>query len=370
MDKIHYRNLPVFFKIIFWPIKRLSFFYYRLIDTFTFTVWAEEGTESHSQQKLAFAYAGLKPHKEYYARVAFQGAYEERYLGKIWLWAVTQRQLKKRGYDCSFIVYEIDRYKQCFFWFRTVFRLPLWVVTELDLRDRENSIEMDGRFKKARKRMRQNQFTFEFTREEAEFKDFYFNMHVPYITQKHDRAALVETFEKLEKKFESGGLILARKDGQVIAGNLIDSAAGKPRLYCLGVREGFEDLVKEGLISAMEYFGIVWAAKRHAPSVNLGDAMGFLDDGSLRHKMGLGARITGACEPMYELRFRFVHFTEASKSFLIHHPFITVGRDRKLSAVFFADSPGPSPQGYEGLAGSRVYSFNELISNRRDNAAP
>ena len=67
--------------------------------------WAIKGKEKNSQDELNIFFAGHEQTKNYFCKIVYNCSYEEKYLGRIWIWDIFRLDLKSSK-NCSLIIIE------------------------------------------------------------------------------------------------------------------------------------------------------------------------------------------------------------------------------------------------------------------------
>ena len=115
-------------------------------------------------------------------------------------------------------------------------------------------------------------------------------------------------------------LLRVNKGGSMIAAGLIFRDQFRPRLWCIGVRDGSSQYIEQGACLAVYHFVFAYLAKQGFRKVGLGWSRAFLQDGVLRYKSKWSPRITRTTQDGFV--FHFPSCSRATQVFLLNNPFI------------------------------------------------
>ncbi|HSH69946.1 MAG TPA: GNAT family N-acetyltransferase, partial [Deferrisomatales bacterium] len=180
--------------------------------------------------------------------------------------------------------------------------VPEWVGTWLPVpRDPEplarapRSLRDDLRF------VRNSRLQPRLSRQEAGFEEFYRDMYVPFIHNRHGEFSHPHGYRSLRRAFRQGGLLWAERDGQKIAGALFETSREVLHFRALGTAGGDPALVKRGGLAALYGFMVDHARAQGCARVDLGTNRALLQDGVLRYKRKWGAVLADRAETRFEL---------------------------------------------------------------------
>lgn len=281
-------------------------------------IWLLDGNERHSQQPLQIVYAGRELNKNYIAHLAYGDAAHEEYRGKTWLWTLPRLLATYR--DTDLIICEEDAHECWRLRSRSDFYVPCWINSEFPLpldqeiaRHRE-SVRSDIRA------VRKYGYSYEIARDTESYRLFYETMYAPYIVKAHGNRAALMSLEELMSRRETTDLLLIRRDGQYVAGEVLVYEHEGVRSWSLGVKDGDYRYVKEGVLGAIYYFKMQYLAERGFNKLNAGASRPFLDDGVLQYKKKWGAQLTTPRPG--GLLLRVVSRAPGLVAFLQNNPFI------------------------------------------------
>ena len=220
------------------------------------------------------------------------------------------------------------------------FIIPTWVMGWVPLPPPEKVLRNDT-IRSIGRRIRTHGHEYEVTHDLERFKDYFDNMHLPYITKSYGETACLESFEEMRERCQSAGfeLILLRKKSRpdiFIAGCLVTHEADGPRLWSFGVRDGSLELLREGVLSSLYLFCFEHMKSKGFAEVNMGGSRPFLRDGVLTMKKRLGHSLRRGRWEGFSLKI--LKLTHGTKSFLINNPFV-FQTDERLHGAVFTEEP-------------------------------
>lgn len=311
-------------------------------------LWLLDGKEKHSGEPFVLVYAGgLERHRLYYANLSFRPEWRERSLGREWFWRV-DRRAEQEAPDCSMVVYETGPEKEPLFVFSKLLRSPVWLKFEMPVVEKELSRSAKDRRRDMERKIRKHSFTCSTTRSAEDFDYFYHRMYIPYIQNRHGEMSSIRKYELMRKEFLADcELTFLHKDGQRIAGGIVDYSKKNGRFFCRGVLDGSEEIVRMGVSDALFCFELENIRKKGGTTADLGHCRAFFNDGVFRYKIEIGASVGGGHDkPSGLLRFKPLKLTEALRSHWLRNPFVALDKDGRYHGVLFQDQ-APSMQGID-----------------------
>lgn len=205
-----------------------------------------------------------------------------------------------------------------------VFSTPHWVRQVLDISRPIEEIQanMTQNMRRNLKKMIANGFSYVHTTDPADFDMFYYDMHIPYVTYRHDMAAEVGDYEAVRNVFASGGLILIKRDEQAICG-MIGNAKGN--LYTghqMGVHKDHFDQVAEGSNVALWWFMMDWAKGLNLHYFDFGASYPTTGNGVFNFKRQWGTKATPGIDPVTRWVFAAKQLSPDLRQFLNECGFI------------------------------------------------
>ncbi len=315
----------------FRPDRIVKKLYWMLI----FDVWSIS-SKHHSDEYIRALFIGKDDEidKNYFRSLIFSENYDENYLGKVWIWRLPFFFLRfKKNYDLIIIK---SRMKICnLFRSKKRFVVPDWVSCEIDLCvDLRSQTISKKAFKTYMRQIKKSDFRYTISKDPFDFKFFYNNMYLPYLSQRHGNLGLEISLEIMKRSFNNGELLMIKDGQEIIAGVLIDYKVmnGIPRLVQLGILRGDFNYVNKGALTAIYYYTIEYLKKRNHKKFSVGYARPFIYDGLTKHKLYWGANIV--CETSQAFLLCILSHKKSLKTFLSDNPFICKDRNGLSLATF------------------------------------
>jgi hypothetical protein len=209
------------------------------------------------------------------------------------------------------------------------FFIPMWLLGEVDLpRDAAATRKVSGDLR----RIRRHGLEFTITRDLGQFDDFYYNMHLPYVTKTFGNCADPSPYKRMRAFLKFSDLLLIRSQETSIAGQLIMHYKAGPFLGDVGVRDGNREYVQNGAACALYHFGLQYVQEKGCKKAWLGYSRPFLRDGVLQFKKKWSQRVTDSYSNGFTLRV--LSYAPAAKAFLSNNPFIFKRGGLFYGAVF------------------------------------
>ena len=201
------------------------------------------------------------------------------------------------------------------------------------------------------RRIKKNKLSFEVTNELNQFHNFYYNMHLPYITEAFGNRAVIFSYDFMKREFGKHGLyndlFLIKKEEEYIAGMLMVYSKKGIYLHPLGVKDGNFDYVKDGAIGALFYFPLMYSKAKGYKKVNFGLTRAFLKDGVFQLKKKRGMQIVGISNKGFALKP--LSMSAAVKGFFLNNPFLYMDEMGFNGAVFIDNDQSLSEGNFERI---------------------
>ena len=369
--KTIYRTLPLFVRLSFWPVEKI----YWLLSVLRLDFWILQGNEITSKQKLDILYAGTEENRHFLTMLAFDSSSTEEYIGKAWLWNIP-KILKEKVHKDSIVIAEVPKTFRKLFNKRSYLYIPSWVDGEVDA---FSPIKSDSLLTDLR-RIKKKKLSFEVTNDLNQFHNFYYNMHLPYITEAFGNRAVIFSYDFMKREFGKHGLyndlLLIKKEEEYIAGMLMGYSKKGIYLHPLGVKDGNFDYVKDGAIGALFYFPLIYSKEKGYKKVNFGLTRAFLKDGVFQFKKKRGMQIIGTSNKVFALKP--LSTSAGVKGFLLNNPFLYMDETGFNGAVFIDNDQSLSEGDFEriykdyylpGMSRLFIYRFGK-VDNKTQEMVP
>jgi hypothetical protein len=299
-------------------------------------VWKVEGAEKWSGLPISMLFAGSQRNRAYLRHLLVQNSFRESLLGTSWIWNVSKFLPQVLG--CSVVALAVQKRQLKYLLFKPHFFIPAWIDTEIDLPP-EKRLTKGKRFTSDLVKIRKQGWQYELGNGTAAVEDFYDNYYKPYIGRVHAASNFMVSREVVKARAPDCELLWLKKEGSVLAAQLIVREAIRPRLWCLGVRDGDAQHVKDGAHIAACHFSLDYLAKQGYRKASLGWTRAFLRDGVLSFKNRWSPRIINSTFEGFALSFPSC--SKATQSFLLNNPFIHQ-KSGALHSALFVSSETPS----------------------------
>jgi hypothetical protein len=283
--------------------------------------------------------------RSYLCGLIYGDSFNELNLGRVWYWNAI-RIARKAKYDCAIMLVEVHHSLGEILNSKKWFYIPQWVKGEVDI-PIGTLVLQDRSLKSDLRRIRKNALQYQVCRDPESLSDFYYNMHIPYITISHGNCAHISPFEEIKRGLTSGDLLFVTKQGERIAGALILYEETGARLWSFGVRGGNNKYLVDGVIGALYYYSLVYLESKGFNKVNFGWSRSFLRDGVLRYKAKWSQRLFGTSQNGIALRV--LSDTQAVREFLYRNPFIFKRQNLLYGAYFVDSSKSLSPEEFQKI---------------------
>ena len=295
-------------------------------------IWTIEGKMGGVPQgTLRILFAGPEIDKNYFTGLAFENG-KASHVGKVSLWGL--RALKKKLFtDCGLAIFRLERdiYTR-FFSEGNRFYIPGWVggSTGTAVPDETHSRKNDIR------KIKKYKFSYEVTQDEARFDDFYARMYLPYINGRYGNRAFLMSYQEMKKGAEICELMLVKKDGEYVAGNILVYEGDTARLWSLGIKDGRDDLIRTGVRGVTDYFCALHLRQKGYERMHYGYSRAFVNDGVLQFKKARGMSLIKSF-PDFGFVITPLADSTCVRSFFSKNPFIFLNNQGRLEGAVFPD---------------------------------
>jgi hypothetical protein len=327
MSKSFYYKTPSILRFIYWPAEKI----YWLVSVLKLDFWLIVGKEVLSNKDLTIFYAGKNEDKHLLIKLAFDSDYNEKYLGKIWLWKIASTT-KKMTHKSAISITEAPLSLCKIFRNKKSICMPGWIYGELDISGDLSSFLRKRSYKSDKRRIKKNKFKYEIINDLSILHDWYYKMHIPFIKKVHGPAAIIIDFDEVKRKFGRCDLFFITKNNEKIAGGLIVVSKHNVNYWFLGIKDGNFNYVKDGAIGALYYLSILHYKKIGIKNIEMGPSRSFLKDGVLKYKKNRTMRITNTSKTFFLINPLLN--TDSVKGFFINNPMIVENKKRLIGIIF------------------------------------
>jgi hypothetical protein len=370
-----HRKIPVRYRRLYYdPACKMIYLYKTILKSLRPTLTIIEGTDASGRFPLSFAYAGERPYDfEYWTGLVLAPGFRKYVLGEKWIWQV--KKIVHRLYDsCSLIVFELTSFTLKMFSKYKGLQSAHWVGMVIDISEPVESSWRKHRCKQRAevlRRIRKNNLSYMTSNDPKLFDEFYYNMHIPFIKERHQAESLITGYDETKNFFSDGILLFIKQQENIIAGQIIVLNEDGPVLKILGVKDGKDEYLRLGVIGAMYYFPILEMQKRGYKILDVGRTRPFLTNGVTKYKIGLGARLLPEMSSSRGyMHIQLMKNTLGLKEFLIRNPFLYYKKDKHAYRALFVDDGQFDERkdfekyfmscNYDGLKGTSIFVFGSL----------
>tara|TARA_R110002073_G_scaffold293755_1_gene459382 strand:- start:1902 stop:2690 length:789 start_codon:yes stop_codon:yes gene_type:complete len=221
--------------------------------------------------------------------------------------------------------------------------LPLFVDCLVDLHKPIHELITSKGANHPMRVARRHDYHFENAESDKILHEFFHQMLIPTIQNRHEKRAFLSSWENVQRMYQNGTLITAHLDDKWIGAILlIQENKKRIRIANLGWRNGDDEWLKKGIVSALYNRSLTWAQENGFMEFNLGGSNPFVKDGPLNFKLKWGATMVPP-----ELKFvdgqiegarsfigaKFDWRSQTTQSFLTSNPLLecAMGRLRAIS---------------------------------------
>jgi len=248
-----------------------------------------------------------------------------------------KRYLRKQYPNLSLILFEqCDQVKK-YYSKTNSFSIPGFVETVIDIDDSMKNLchKSKSGYANTQRLISTYKLSFNWSESDADKKDFYFNMYLPYIKERHKDESLIVSYEDIFGGKFPRKLMMIKKANHKVAGGVANFVPFHVSLAFFGVRDGHFDTVKQGVLGAIYYFLIEEIRKDGIDRLFCGGSPPILSNGITRHKIGLLARIDK--ENPYKhadlVSCVLLKDTKGIRDFLTSSPYVYVGKNGDLTGA-------------------------------------
>jgi hypothetical protein len=197
-----------------------------------------------------------------------------------------------------------------------------------------------------------------------DMKFFHHRMHLPTMATRHGEATRSVDWETaVHCLFGHGVLFFVTEAGKRVAGVLCRYGDNGGTLYMrtMGVLDGDEQHYRSGVVKAVYYFTVEWAAKNGISRIDMSGGEPFPGKGVFQFKRRFHPTAVLPVDHFGDKRvlLRVLRDTPAVRDFLVATPMITADRAGNLTARYFRDSIRP-PRAEVRVAGPGIEKSHEI----------
>ena len=305
-------------------------------------VFRLEGREKNKGRPLAVLACAREPGLSFLIDRLFSDLRLRRREGGVFIWNIGRLAARARA-GADLVLVHADSALLRRRAGRGFFLIPEWVTMALDLRPPLRETWDLARNKTVRenlRRIRKYGYSYEVTTDPRKFSLFYERMYLPFIPGKFGTAASLVGRRLMKLFFESGRLLLVKRDGDDVAGNIVILFGRTAKSVILGLKDNDQTLRQQSALGASYYFTMLWAKENGLRRVDFGECRAFLNDGLLYFKKRWGMELERFELQKNAFGLKVGRFSPAVRDFLQGNPFVFADGPR-LRGAALADSDHP-----------------------------
>lgn len=264
---------------------------------------------------------------------------------------------------------EADRCFSHFFLRQGFITIPEWVLFTMDISmPLENIL---GKRNKSEKndfrKMVKYQYVYDVGSDSERLRLFYYKMYLPYTISRFGKLTILSSFSEMEDLLDKGELLLVKRGGEYLSGMIIYTAPSIPIVAFLGVMDGRIDYVKQGALSALYYYTILWAKEKGYTKLDFGHCRPVLNDGVFLYKKKLGMKIQRSPRKHRMLFLSINNLNPYLEQFFTNNPLIYENQCKLKGLLFVKRNAQSTEQEIEALKKryfiSGLADFTVVLSN-------
>jgi len=321
--------------IVFVMIKFKLIRLFTILNNIFLEVYIFNGKEKNSGVDISVLICSNKEKLHYLPNRLFIDGYSVKKIGKYPIWKINKLiEYNHKKIDLVFL--NVDRFLKDFLEKNGLFIIPEWVNMIVDTT--KSLSEIHDNFsrgaKKDIKKIEKYDYTYEVTKDPEKLKNFYNNMFLPYMLNRHGENILNTYLRFVKQLIKKDSVLLLKEGDKYICGGLIEVKRKNAILPSMGLLNSDVRLLTKCAISALYYFHIIFAKNNNIKSLNYGDTRPFLNDGGFQFKRKWGMNLVLSKFEHGVFGFQICKYNDASKSFLMNNPFIIINKNQLRGLVY------------------------------------
>lgn len=293
------------------------------------------GEEKHSGAPLRLVYFGSGNHLAYVRGLVFRECRVEEEQANLRIWNA-RRFIAGRERAADLVIADLPWPWHRQLRGRGLVEVPAWVNQRMALPRQWPEVFPQLR-RSARgedmRSIRKHRLEYRLVREEDAIRRFYEEMYVPHLIRRFGEAAYIEPEWKIRYCVENGTLLEIRRDGQLVAAQVLWGSRGSLHFLWAGTTGEEYGAQTRGVFPALYYFGILHAFEEGYGEVDYCGSRPVLSDGIVQMKRRWGASVyDGWSRDSLFIRPR--HLAGANLEFLARNPLISRSGNGLIGKVF------------------------------------
>ena len=290
-----------------------------------------KGFSNENKIPFTFAYIGTNvKYQKFWSRHILGQNHEKIFVEKNYI-SRALTALKRKFPQCAMVLCEESFFSTRCLKDRYILRIPQWLRLEVDLsHDPETRRwSRNNSFTRIRKKIQQQSLDYIITLDQSDWRNFYENMYVPYISSRFSDASVILPYSEMFDDRVPRELLLIRKNNKIIAGAVLNYWPNSPSMGWFGVINGDFNHVREGVFQAAYYFSAMKIRAMGFKGMNIGGSRPIINDGVTMHKIRMLAKVSyGYDYPANEnLLMVLLRDTDGLRDFLLNNQIVGLTHD-------------------------------------------
>ena len=296
------------------------------------TIWQWQGQSE--QGSLVVNYAGSGQAKAFLKDLFFKENPIEKKQGEIPIWHLSKLSELSTG-DITIVEANARLIKRLSSPNAVV--LPVFLSMVLNTKGDWQQVK-DSLRKSVRSELRLTRkygYELEVSKSVQDFETFYHKMYLPTMETRHADQAAPTSRDEAFQYFKHGLLFFVVRDGQRVAGSICYIEQDIVHLILMGVVGGDQQLMREGVVGALNYLRIQWVYENNYRGIDFGWYRPFMTN-LFRNKRKWGATAVIPDNSNRQFWLKFHHNTPAVTHFMTNNVCIII-KDGQLCGLLTID---------------------------------
>ena len=287
---------------------------------------------------LSLTFIGWEYAKPVLQDLLFVGKPLERRIGQIPFW---HHRAMTSLFSSDIVIVGASSHLICKLPRQSAIVLPEFVRHVLDIQGDWEAVK--SRFRKSvryeLRLTRKFNYQYEISHSDQDFERFYRDMYLPTMNSRHGELSSPTPFYEAYRYFRHGLLFLVKRDGRPVCGSVC--YVEQDTIYCLilGVINADEQLLRDGVLGALNRLRIEWANQQGFKAIDFLGANPFLKTGMFQYKRKWGTAVYVPPHLHRQIWIKVIRNTPAVCQFLKENPFIAIDEDNQLYGLIFVEDP-------------------------------
>jgi hypothetical protein len=266
----------------------------------------------------------------------FETSYVARNVGPLAL----KRKVEQLAADADIVAVDAELFVSRRFEADRYLSVPQWVPQTLIMGDdfEQTQALFRKNTRKELKKVKNRGFEYRISPDLEGIRTFYDEMYVPHVHEIFKEDAALHAWESFERWWKRGAFLLtvSHDESDILAIFMLPHG-DKLVSVCNGFRQGIDDGLVKGAVTASDYFSIRYAQEQGFREFDFVASRGMLDDGPFRYKRKWGTSVDTDDHPFNNFKIGIRESTAATVSFLANNPMLVHQDDQRIGKVLLTD---------------------------------